>query len=109
MRVWKRTITPVRALVGPNTRFLAKSNTDMPPDWGLIEKVTWPGRVRRTIRPPQEVPDTVKRPLPPRPGTSSPRTRTRRSRPPTLGSRLAWSSPTRMVAGRRADPALAPP
>ena len=81
----------------------------MPPDWGLIEKVTWPGRVRRMIRPPGEVPETVKRPLPPSPGTSSPRIRTLASRPPMLGSRLAWSSPTRMVSGRVTDSALAPP
>jgi hypothetical protein len=99
----------VPALVGPNTRRREGSNTEVPPDSGLIEKVVRPLRPRRTVRPPRVTPDTENRPLPPLPGTSTPLTRTRPRRPPALGSWFAWSSPTRMVAGRVAGRAWAPP
>ena len=97
------------ALVGPNIRRPDRSNTEVPPDSGLIDQVVCPPSDRRTVRPPRVTPDTENRPLPPRPGTSTPLTSTRPRRPPVLGSRLAWSSPSRMVAGRVAGLAWAPP
>jgi hypothetical protein len=99
----------VPALVGPNTRRPDRSNTEVPPDSGLIDQVVCPPSDRRTVRPPGVTPDTENRPLPPRPGTSTPLTSTRPRRRPVLGSRLAWSSPSRMVAGRVAGLAWAPP
>ena len=87
------------ALVGPNTRRPEGSNTEVPPDSGLIDQVVCPPSDRRTVRPPRATPDTENRPLPPRPETSTALTSTRPRRPPVLGSRLAWSSPSRMVAG----------
>jgi len=99
----------VPALVGPNTRDPPGSNTEVPPASGRIDQVTWPASARLCTRPLVATPATVKPPLPPSPGTSTPLTRTRPRRPPVLGSRPAWSSPTRMVAGRVAGLAAAPP
>jgi hypothetical protein len=79
----------------------------VPPACGRIDQVTWPASIFVCTRLLVATPETVKPPLPPSPGTSTPLTRTWPRRPPVLESRPTCSSPTRMVgsvAGLAADP-----